>query len=290
VSWTIAGRTVLITGAARGIGLETARRLHARGMNVSMSGLEPELLEQRAAELGERAAWFQADVCDLDAVRGAVDATVERFGGLDVVVANAGIGASGTVRSMEPAAFVRQVDVNLLGVYRTLHAALPHVIERRGYLLPIASLSSAIHPPMMTAYAASKAGVEALTDGLRQEVAHTGTAVGCAFFSFLDTDMVQRGFERPSAQAMQERMSGLFARRSPLKAGIDAIERGIERRSRTVVAPRWARGVLVARTILQPLAERDAARRGIGDIVEMAEREATELTTEQPGSATRPVV
>src|SRR5437764_8384022 len=84
------GRTVFITGAARGIGKASAERLHAKGANVALVGLEPERLEENAARLGDRAAWFEADVTDLDALERAVARTVERFGGIDGAIANAG--------------------------------------------------------------------------------------------------------------------------------------------------------------------------------------------------------
>ena len=147
-SWSLQGKTILITGAARGIGAETARRLAHRGARVSLVGLEPELLERVARDCGD-AAWFEADVTDRQALGAAVDGTLERFGGIDGVMANAGIAGVGTVRGMDPQAWERIVEVNLLGVYRTVHACLPHVIERKGYILPVASMAAAIHAPGM---------------------------------------------------------------------------------------------------------------------------------------------
>src|SRR4051794_20818513 len=148
MAWDLSGKTILITGAARGIGAETARQLRAKGARLSLVGLEPELLEQRAAELGGETAWFEADVADLDALTSAAEATVERFGGIDAVVANAGIAGGGPVATMDPEAFERIIEVNLLGVYRTLRACLPHVTARGGYVLPVASLAAAMHGPM----------------------------------------------------------------------------------------------------------------------------------------------
>ena len=80
------GRTVFITGAARGIGAATAARLYAKGANLALVGLEPELLHENAARLGERAAVFEADVTDMGALERAVAGTVERFGGIDVAI------------------------------------------------------------------------------------------------------------------------------------------------------------------------------------------------------------
>ena len=123
--WTTRGKTVLITGAARGLGAEAARRVAARGANVALVGLEPEELERVAAQCGANAAWFECDVTDTEALKRAVQGTVERFGGIDVVMANAGIAPVGMVRSTDPAAFERTIEINLLGVWRTVRAALP---------------------------------------------------------------------------------------------------------------------------------------------------------------------
>src|SRR5215212_6882935 len=102
MEWTTRGKTVLITGAARGLGAETARRVAARGANVALVGLEPEELERVAAQCGTNAAWFECDVTDTEPLQGTVAAAVERFGGIDAVMANAGIAPMGMVRSTDP--------------------------------------------------------------------------------------------------------------------------------------------------------------------------------------------
>src|SRR5918992_1502835 len=160
MDWSVKGKTVFITGAARGIGAESARRLAARGANVALAGLEPEELERVAAQCGANAAWFECDVTDWSALERAVQGAVERFGGIDVVMANAGIAPAGMTRSIDPAAFERTLEVNLLGVWRTVRTCLPHVIERQGYVLVIASLGAPPPPPGMSAYPGGKAGGE----------------------------------------------------------------------------------------------------------------------------------
>lgn len=260
-SYPVAGRVVLITGAARGIGASLARELARRGARLALVGLEPERLAETAEAVPGEAKWFEADVTDGPALERAVAGTVQNLGGIDVVVANAGIEAVGTVETIDPALFERVIEVNLLGVWRTVRAALPHVIERRGYVLPIASAAAAAHLGMMSSYAASKAGVEAFADSLRQELDGTGARVGCGYFSFLDTDMVSEAFAHPAAAKAREGIRGPLARVYPLDEAVVSMADDIERRARVVAYPGWVRGVLLARGVLQPLTEPITGRR-----------------------------
>lgn len=247
---------MFITGAARGIGKATAERLHAKGANVALVGLEPERLEQNAAQLGERAIDIEADVTDLDALERAVNTTVERFGAIDVAIANAGIAFAGALATAPIEHVERTLAVNLLGVWRTDRAVLAQIIERRGYLLNIASAAAIVRAPMMGPYASAKSGVEGLTDALRAECAVSGAAVGCAYFGFLDTDLVRAAFADPAARAINESSPSFIRNPAPLSNAIDAIERGIERRSARVCSPRWLGAMLIARGVVQPLIER----------------------------------
>ncbi len=252
------GKTVFITGAARGIGAATAERLHARGANVALVGLEPERLEQNASKLGERALALEVDVTDLVALEATVAQTVERFGAIDVAVANAGISFSGTLATAPVEQVERTLAVNLLGVWRTDRAVVGELIRSRGYLLNISSLSAVTHAPMMGPYTTAKAGVEAMSDSLRVELAAHGVAVGCAYFGFLDTDLVKAAFAMPSTQKVQDRLPGFMAKPAPMSIAIDAIERGVTKRSARVWAPRWVGPMLYLRGLLQPLTERQA--------------------------------
>ena len=254
-SWDLSGRTVLITGAARGIGAECARRLAARGARVALAGLEPEELERVATQCGPEAVWFDCDVTDSDAVERAVEGAVERFGGIDCVIANAGIAPTGMVRSIDPAAFEATIDVNLLGVFRTVQACLPQVIERRGYVLVIASMAAPLHAPGMSAYSAAKAGAEAFADSLRVEVRHLGVDVGVAYFSFIDTDMVRGGDAHPVFGRVREKLGGPLGRTHPVSEVGDAVLAGMEARRRWIVVPGWARALLMLRGMLQPVSD-----------------------------------
>jgi len=254
------GRTVFITGAARGIGAGLATEVASRGARPALIGIEGELMEEVAAGIRERfgveAFVAEADVRDRAALAGAVEGTVSALGGIDVAVANAGVGAGGSLRRMEVSDFDLVIDVNLTGVFNTLRASLPAVLERRGHLLPIASAAAFSHSPGMSAYAASKAGVEALANSLRQEIAGSGATVGCGYFSFLDTDMVRDGLEEPVAIEMRKLMKGPPARIYPLEPAVSTLADGIERRSRTVMYPGWIRPVSRLRGFAQPLVER----------------------------------
>ena len=249
-------RTVFITGAARGIGAASAERFHARGDNVVLVGLEPERLEALAARLGARAAFFEADVTDREALDAAVEGAVERFGGIDVAIANAGIHTTGSLLGADPDRIERTLQVNLFGVLRTDLAVLPQIVARKGYLLNVASLAAASHAPLMGPYTASKAGVEALTDALRVEVSTTGARAGCAYFGFIDTDLVRASFAESSTQTLQGDMPAFIRKPVPVGKAVDAIERAVDKRLSRTWAPRFVGGFLALRGILQPLSEK----------------------------------
>jgi NAD(P)-dependent dehydrogenase (short-subunit alcohol dehydrogenase family) len=273
------GKRILITGAARGIGAATAKRLHDRGAKVVLAGIEPDVLAKVASDCGDSLA-VPCDVRDRRQVEQAVDAAVRQLGGLDVVIANAGVSAQLPLVGGDPAIFERTIEVNLLGVYYTLRAAGSHISHDRGYALAIASLAAAVHPPMLGAYSAAKAGVEALGDVLRIELAPSGARVGVAYFAEIDTDMVSRGFGTRAAAARPTRR-GPLGSVTALAIAVDAIEQGIATRSRRVVAPRSVAMMLHTRMLLQRVIER-ASRRGLEDALAIAREEHAPLTTEQP--------
>jgi NAD(P)-dependent dehydrogenase (short-subunit alcohol dehydrogenase family) len=274
----LTGRRVFITGAARGIGAALAERLHQRGARVAVAGLEPELLAEVADRCGG-APWTACDVSDQEQVDAAVDRAVGELGGLDVVVANAGIAAQLPMVGGDPDVMRRTLDVNVMGAYLTLRAAGPHISHRQGYAVAVASMGAAVHLPLMGAYSASKAAVEAIGNTLRVELRPSGARVGVAYFAELDTDMTSRGFATEAAA----RLTGgrTITKVTPLSVGIDALERGIARRSRIIVAPRWAAPGLPLRMALQPLVE-VAIQRRLAGALDVARTEQVELTTPQP--------
>jgi NAD(P)-dependent dehydrogenase (short-subunit alcohol dehydrogenase family) len=266
--YQLSGRVALITGPARGIGAETARQLAAKGMKLGLAGLEPERIEALAADLPVDTAWFECDVTDWDALRTAVSGTADKLGGIDVVIANAGIAPWGPIETIEPDAFERTIEVNLLGVWRTIRTALPHVVERKGYVLPIASLAAAIHAPVIGHYNAAKAGVEGFADALRMEMRPYGVGVGCGYFGFIDTDMVRAPEEDDILGDEQfSNARTAFDRPAPVSKAGEAIVRGIERRARRVYHPSWILAPLLVPAPFQRLVELGMARQGVFDVI-----------------------
>jgi NAD(P)-dependent dehydrogenase (short-subunit alcohol dehydrogenase family) len=253
--YELSGKAALVTGAARGIGAETARQLARKGARVSLVGLEPELLERVAAECGPDAVWFEADVTDAVALERAVEGTVDRFGGIDVAMANAGIAIGGASRYTEFASMERLLAINLIGAMRTLTLCLPHVIERRGYLLPVASVAAIAHSPALSAYSASKAGIEAFANALRLEVRHLGVDVGVAYYSWIDTELVRGADGHRDFDYMRSQLKGPLAKTYPVSKAAAATIRGIERRARWVTCPGWVKAMIVARGLSPLVAE-----------------------------------
>lgn len=235
------GKTVLITGGALGIGAETARRLYAEGAKLVLVDLDEVSLQKTGDELGPDVATVTGDVRVFADMERAVSVGVERFGGIDVVVANAGISSYGSVRAVDPEAFKRVLDINVLGVFHTVRAALPTLIERKGYVLVVSSLAAFAASPGLAAYNASKAGAEHFANALRLEVAHEGVDVGVAHMSWVDTPLVREAKDDlPSFATMLTKLPYPFNRTTSVDACAKAFVAGIEGRRPTVFVPRWA--------------------------------------------------
>ena len=277
------GRVVLITGAARGIGAETARRLSARGARIAAVGLEPELLERVAAACPGSIA-CEADVTDRAALAAAVEQTVARLGGIDTVIANAGIGVGGMVRSIDEAAFERTLEVNLVGVWRTVRLCLPHVIERRGYVLCVASLAALAGIPGLAPYSAAKAGVDAFAGALRTELRHLGVDVGVAYLSWMDTDLVRAADASEVARIMRRSQRGPLGRNYPVGDAAEALVLGVAERSRNVWAPGWVRPLLALRGLVQPVVD-IGARRDISEADAVFAAEAARVGAAEASAA-----
>lgn len=256
----IAGKVAVVTGAARGIGAELARRLASHGATVALAGLEPGEMAQVAADCGRYASWHEVDVTDDAALAATASDIAARHGRIDVVVGNAGIAIGGPFAYTPDAAFRRVIEVNLLGSVATARAFLPALLDSRGYLLQIASLAAMTPAPMMAAYCTSKSGVEAFAHCLRAEVGHRGIGVGVAYLSWTDTDMV-RGSE--SVEVLREGRARLpfpANRVNPVGPAVDALVRGIDRRAAHVYGQRWLPPMQLVRGLWPGMAARVAAR------------------------------
>jgi short-subunit dehydrogenase len=237
--------------------------------------MEPDDLRALAAELGDNHRWFECDVTIQSDLERAVAATMAEMGGIDVVVANAGIATHGTVRVTDIEALTRVIDVNLIGVMRTVHATLPALIERRGYYLLVSSAAAFTALPGMAAYAASKAGVEQFGNVLRLEVSHTGVQVGIAHMTWIDTDMVRdirhdmKSFDRALKQ-----LPGVFGKLTTVEQCADAFVDAIEHRTRKVFVPAALSRMSALRALLNSAwLERKNLQRA-GAMVQVAEAEA----------------
>lgn len=253
------GSVVMITGAARGIGASMARLLHRRGARLVLVDIDESGLRALAGELGRDAVvWAGGDVSDFDGMQAAAKTAVTQFGAIDVVVANAGIEHWAPVTTVEPAAFRQVIETNLIGVFNTVRAALPSIIDSRGYVLVVASVSSYTAVPGMAAYGASKAGVDHFATILRIEVAHHGVDVGSAHMSLVDTPMLrQTRSDSAGFNAVLAALPGPLRR--PVTADMCAarLVDAIDHRKRHVDVPRWVAAVRWLKPALSiPLAER----------------------------------
>lgn len=249
---SLQGKVVLITGGARGIGAEVARRLHPRGAKLVLTDLDKTALDTLAAELGgdERVLTTVADVRDMAAMQAVADQAVQRFGGIDVAVANAGIASYGSVLQVDPETVKRVLEVNLLGVFHTARATLPALADRKGYLLIVSSLAAFTAAPGMAPYDMSKAGNEHLAHALRVEVAHLGVGVGVAHMSWIDTALVRdTESDLPSFGTLLKSLPWPLNKTTTVDACATAFVKGIEGRKERVYCPRW----VVAFRWLKPL-------------------------------------
>jgi len=255
---SVRGKVVLITGAARGIGAGVARDLAGRGAKLALVGLEGDELAKVAADCGPDAGWWEADVTRWEDLERAVAAVAEKYGRIDVVLANAGIAATGFTRSIDRKAFERVIEVNLLGVWRTVRVTLPHLIEAKGYAMLVSSAAAIVHIPGNAAYSAAKAGVEAFANSLRAEVKHLGVDVGVVHPTWIATDMVNNADAHPVFGQMRRSGKGIAGKTYPLSVAVKLIGGGIASRARAVHVPRWVGFAKVIRALLPRVVERQS--------------------------------
>jgi NAD(P)-dependent dehydrogenase (short-subunit alcohol dehydrogenase family) len=261
-AYSLSGKVALVTGGARGIGFATAQELVAHGARVVIVDLHEDAVEQAAGRLGADALGLAADVTDRDALDGVVEQVVERFGRLDVLVANAGIASRGaTTLAAEPEQFERVIEVNLLGVYRSVRAALPEIARRQGHVVVVASIYAFSNGVGAAPYAMAKAGVEQFGRALRVELKPHGASASVAYFGFIDTEMVHQAIDAdPLADRLMAASPKVLHKRLPPSAAGAAIVRGIERRQPRIIRPRRWTVLSVLRGIVNPLIDAQMER------------------------------
>jgi NAD(P)-dependent dehydrogenase (short-subunit alcohol dehydrogenase family) len=285
-TYSLSGKVALVTGGARGIGFATAKELVARGAHVVVLDLHEDAVERAAAQLGGGAIGVAADVTDRDAMDDAVATAVDRFGGLDVIVANAGIAShAATTLAAEPDQFERVIEVNLLGVWRSVRAALPEITRRQGHVVVVASIYAFFNGVGAAPYAMAKAGVEQFGRALRVELKPHGASASVAYFGYIDTEMVHQAIDAdPLADRMTAAAPKFLHKRLPPSAAGKGIVRGIERRQPRIIRPhRWTL-LSVLRGILNPLMdlqmERDEETQAIARELDARAGERKPLTAE----------
>ncbi len=245
------GRVAFITGGASGLGLAVAALLQRRGMKLALMDLTEPALQAAAAQLGSgEVLTVVGDVTRPEDCQRAVAAAVQRFGGVDLCRANAGIGTLAPLRHADAPEWMRVVQVNVFGVLHTVQAALPQLIDRRGQVAVSASVASLGHAPGMSAYAASKAAGEAMWDSWRIELAHHGVGVTCIHPLWVTTPMVERGRSSRAFARLRQALTGPMARETPLEVAAPLIAEGILARRRRVFVPGWVRWLFALRSLL----------------------------------------
>ena len=249
------GAVALITGAAQGIGLETATRLVDAGARVVLVDIDPGQLDKALATIGrDSARAVVADVRDLDAMIGAVDQAIESFGRLDVLVANAGVTPpTATLRTIEPDAFRRVIDINLLGAMNTVRAGIEQIVANRGHIHLIGSCAAFAPGMGGAAYMISKAGVEQLSRALRIELSPHRASVGISYFGIVETSLARATLDDDLVgRQIGDLLPWPLNRRITANHAADTIVAAIRGRTATSIVPRawvpysWFRGIINA--------------------------------------------
>ncbi|HEY6362197.1 MAG TPA: SDR family oxidoreductase [Vicinamibacterales bacterium] len=172
------GKVALVTGGSRGIGFAIAQALTREQASVAITGTNESRVKDAREQLGATSLGIRADVRDYASVESALQATSDRFGGLDILINNAGVGLFKAVADMSLDEWNNLIGTNLTGVFHCSRAALPHLRARGGgWIINISSLAGKNPFPDGAAYCASKSGLNAFSEALMQEVRHEGIRV-----------------------------------------------------------------------------------------------------------------
>jgi len=247
------GRVALVTGGAGGIGLATAEALAAGGARVVIVDVDQHGVDRAVAGIGQpRAHGVRADVRDREAMADAVAQAVERFGRLDIVVANAGVTPiPATIRTLDLDDFDRVIAINLTGVVNTVAPAVDEVVKHSGHIVVVASVAAFAPGFAGVAYMASKAAVEQFGRALRIELGITDATAGVAYFGVVQTAMVQNTLDDdPLGHEIAMMMPFPLRRRISAAHAAKVIVEGITRRSARTIAPKAWGGYSLMREVV----------------------------------------
>lgn len=262
----LANSVVVITGAAGGIGSAVATALHQRGARVVLVDLDTEHVATVNARLDPgRTLAIGADVTDGTAMHDVFARATQRFGRVDVAFANAGISSGNTAytaATVPDGVFERVLAVNLGGVWNTVRAALPAVLESRGHILITSSTYAYVNGVANVPYATSKAAVEQIGRALRVELAGRGASAGVLYPGWVATPIadVAFGADDLATQLVAHATPAPLHRPIPPAQVARAVARGIERRSPAIQVPRRWAPYSALRGVLNPLLDRRLAR------------------------------
>lgn len=235
-------KVVLVTGASSGIGRGLAAEMARRGASVGLLARRRDLLEAAVDEISEaggRAMALPADVTHADQVRAAACELRRKFGYIDVLVANAGVGGTTYAVDLCEKEVTKVIRVNVIGAVNSVTAVIPHMVQRgSGHLVAISSLAGYRGLPKSAAYCASKAGVSALFESLRIDLAHTG----------VDVTIIHPGFIKTPLTAGRKHMPYLME----LDDAVVKMMRVIEKRKKTYSFP-WQLATIVRACMLLPI-------------------------------------
>ncbi|MEU8848063.1 SDR family oxidoreductase [Streptomyces sp. NPDC048564] len=267
-------RTAIVTGAARGLGEAMAQELSRRGARVALLGREERTLAQVRDGLPGVSECWEVDVTDEHGMARAADEIRARFGPTSVVVANAGLAEGGPFAEADLSTWRRVVEVNLIGSAVTARTFLADLLKTRGYFLQVASLASIGASPMMSAYCASKAGVESFAHALQAEVAHQHVGVGIAYINWTDTDMVRDADAHAVLRELRGHMPPPARKVYPVAYVAGRLVTAVERRRPSVYVPGWLRCTQLVRAAMPPVVTR------------LSRRELPRLAAHEPFTAT----
>lgn len=257
--YVLKNKVILVTGASGGIGSASTKLLIEKGAKVALIDLSQKSVDALSAQLPSGSSFaYAADVTNLDQMTAAVEATVAKFGHLDIVWANAGIAndPAVTLATADMKSYEKVIEVDLFGVIRTIKPALSHIIKNKGQVVITGSGYSFMNGVLNSAYGASKAGVEMLGRSLRAELAPHGASASVLYPSWTKTAITHSTQDDEILnQLFKHAFRGPLGTFSEPEVVAKGLVSGIQKRSPRIFAPQWWSIVSAVRGIFNPLTD-----------------------------------